>query len=115
MDMTAWDAVKTVFAAERKANGTVARMNFECCASCAGARLAPKLEAGKAVVFFHKQEAASYQRTGQLSLHFDAPTASAKGSLALRLVAALKGCGVAVQWEGNLGLCILVGDRGLEF
>lgn len=116
----------------RKA-GFVARANFCCCSSCAGAKFANEMEEiadkstaalPKGLVFYHRQDAAGvsqweeYGRNpredGGLCLRFS-HVATAKygefGSMVevgRTLVEALQAAGCTPEWDGNPNLCVIV-------
>jgi len=113
--------------------GFVARANFCCCSSCAGAKLANEMEAiadkstaalPKGLVFYHQQDAAGvreweeYGRNpredGDLYLRFSHVSTAKHGEfgsmveVGRALVEALQAAGCTPKWDGNPGLCVTV-------
>jgi hypothetical protein len=112
----------SAFKAMRKA-GLIARQNFMCCMNCGCTAIAgeydamtpERKDAVRGYVFYHKQDTERMNEFGELVLRFGtvrenpAFTATHVANLA---VAKLKNAGLAVEWCGDEGTCIVVyGDK----
>jgi hypothetical protein len=82
--------------------GWVARQSFWCCDTCAGYDLGqnPKND-GKPAVFYNKQEAASFQRSGEVYLAWGRVNGTLFKSDAEQLVRVLEAHGLEVEWNGK--------------
>ena len=91
--------------------GFVARQSFWCCSSCAWAALEEK-DAGKPIVFYHKQGNDYFKRTGNVYLTFgrnvDNSDDEDVANIGKQIVSALTREGLTVEWDGTAGTTIQV-------
>ncbi len=104
-----------------RTHGFVARMNFMCCASCAGSQLMaePRL-ADKAYCYFHQQDGEVFDRRaggdgirGKLHLRFGKLSKEDGTELEMKLIGqailtALRAQGLAATWSGDPKECVMV-------
>ena len=106
--------------------GFIARQNFTCCSSCAGAQLSKDFGAMpthkqarvKGAVFFHRQDGESLREGGDMCIRFGTVKPgdhraedAAIGGVAVEY---LKAAGLAVDWDGDPARCIVVKDEDVE-
>ena len=106
-----------------RSEGYIARQNFTCCGSCAGAQLSddfdkmpPAKQARvKGAVFFHRQDGEALRQGGDMCIRFgtvkpgdhrDEDTAIGHAA-----VAVLAAAGLTVEWNGDAARCIIVKDE----
>lgn len=105
-------ALTTAFKALRK-QGFIARQSFMCCGGCACAGIhdlakksSPARQARfKGGVYYHKQDADSMRRYGQLYVGYGAlegmPASLTTEEVGKAAVAAFEAAGFEVEWNGN--------------
>jgi len=104
--------VRKAFAALRKNEHLLCKMNFACCMSCACAELSPIVddEKKKGAVYFHRQDNAAFNETGKLSIRYFTRTDSQDcKKLGELIVQYMTENGVETKWDGNPTRTIEVG------
>lgn len=108
--------------------GLIARQNYKCCTSCAGAAIAYDIEqmldkgkvreAIKGGVFYHKQAGEDRARRGQFYLSYGSIHTQKYGEVGLptkevgeMVVEALRDEGIPFEWDGSPNKCIYVIER----
>ena len=111
------ESLTAAFKAMRK-EGFAVRQNFCCCGGCAGSAMSMNIEKSPrrakitGAVFYHKQDTATWDRSGKLYIRFskvpsDATLVTAVvGALAVRH---LRAQGIPVEWDGQPETCIIAG------
>ncbi len=88
--------------AELRRAGYVCRSAFMCCGTCAAYAIAqtPKYKKNKKAVFYHRQDAADFQKTNYVYLGWEGDGEE--------IVAALRRAGLRAEWNGDDERRILV-------
>jgi hypothetical protein len=111
------DQLTAAFKAMRK-ECFVVRQNFLCCGGCAASAIATQIEKSPkratiaGAVFFDRQDAAAWERSGKLCIRFsDVPTSATLTTVAVGELAVkhLRAQGVPVEWDGSPANCIIAG------
>jgi hypothetical protein len=102
--------------------GYLARRNYLCCSSCAGASLANEaerlLDAGakpRGAVFYHRQDTEAFRDGHHLRIRFGQLHTAKHGDIGLEtqsigqeVMGVLLKCGVAAEWDGNPNTTIMI-------
>jgi hypothetical protein len=105
------DRLAEAFAAV-EAHGIVARADFTCCGSCGHAEIANEMgPESLGYVFFHHQSTDAVVAQGRLWLQYGAsgPQRDQDAVIGHRIVDALTGAGLPVEWNGDGRSAIVVG------
>jgi hypothetical protein len=106
------DNVKKAFAALRKNEHVICRMNYLCCMSCASSDLSQQVDdkQKKGAVYFHNQDNASFKETGRLCIRYFTRTDSQDSKkLGETIVQYLTEHGVETDWDGDPTRVIFAG------
>lgn len=117
---TVKERIRTAFQKLRKV-GAIARMNYMCCSSCGWAQMEsdyPNRQDGDTAVFYHRQDAESFDEKGNLGRYRDW---NAEGVVFKQnrlylafagdgdlIVGALQSEGLLVEWNGDVNKKIAV-------
>lgn len=106
-DVTDNDRLSRAFAALDE-SGIVARENFTCCQQCAGEEIPDEVTPGvvpDGYVFFHSQDTENAVAGGDLLLGYGTftyhPSTESMVAVGERVVAALRGEGLNIVWDGS--------------
>ncbi|PGH02033.1 hypothetical protein AJ80_08927 [Polytolypa hystricis UAMH7299] len=111
-EITVSDKLTRAFDSLERNHKIIARMNHECCQTCALATLGHDRDEDetKGYVFFHEQTTESVVEGGDVYLYHGSFTKSEKKNeeVARTIVRVLRRAGLTVQWEGDVGKAIVM-------